>query len=553
MLKMNLRSEKGITSSFTIDTNSDRATTVKIPHHGALNIELIDSTTGHAPQMILTKRLGNNLLLVIGQGDLEYPDVILEDYYENDNAHLVGLGENGQYYEYVPTSGDVAEYPPALTEGKSGELVLGGEGYASADPLVADDNSFGWLPFLLLGGAAAAGGIAAAASGSGGGGGSDSSETKTVTLTLDPITDADQNGRPEFSGSSNAADSQVVILLPDGTQITAQTDSDGNWSVEAPTSQPNGTVTVTVTDGEGNSASLVEEYSDSVCPESAVINVNDHQQMAGNAEAGATVIITNGETGETVTVEVDENGEWSTQPNPVNEGDSDVNIVVVDPSGNTSLPTDASRQDTTAPDNITSGVVADSITLTDDVGETTGPINSGDVTDDARPTFAGEATADIDHVNIYDNGELAGTATVDENGKWSWTPEQDLADGSEHDLTVSAVDAAGNEGPQADGGWSFTVDTSTPAPEITVNTEEELSGTAEPGATIVVIDPTSGSESSAVADEDGHWSIQPNPLNPGDADVEVVVTDEAGNSNSIVIDGPGDSTAPDNITSGVVA
>ncbi|MCX0498902.1 Ig-like domain-containing protein, partial [Erwinia billingiae] len=121
--------------------------------------------------------------------------------------------------------------------------------------------------------------------------------------------------------------------------------------------------------------------------------------------------------------------------------------------------------DSTAPDNITSGVVIDSITLTDDVGPVTGEIADGGLTDDARPTFAGEATADIDHVNIYDNGELAGTATVDENGKWSWTPEQDLADG-EHDLTVSAVDAAGNEGPQtsgtADGGWGFTVDTVAP-------------------------------------------------------------------------------------------
>lgn len=88
---------------------------------------------------------------------------MLEDYYDNENVHLIGLGENGQFYEYVPTSGDVAEYPPALTEGQSGEQVLGGEGYASADPLTASDNNFGWLPFMLLGGAA--GGVAIGASG----------------------------------------------------------------------------------------------------------------------------------------------------------------------------------------------------------------------------------------------------------------------------------------------------------------------------------------------------------------------------------------------------
>ncbi|MCW0939490.1 Ig-like domain-containing protein, partial [Pantoea sp. RG18] len=98
----------------------------------------------------------------------------------------------------------------------------------------------------------------------------------------------------------------------------------------------------------------------------------------------------------------------------------------------------------------------------DDVGAITGEIASGSVTDDARPTLSGDATADIDHVNIYDNGELVGSAAVDADGKWSWTPEQDMADGTSHDLTVAAVDAAGNEGPQADGDWSFTVDTSVP-------------------------------------------------------------------------------------------
>ncbi|MBD8119590.1 hypothetical protein IFR07_22220, partial [Pantoea agglomerans] len=132
------------------------------------------------------------------------------------------------------------------------------------------------------------------------------------------------------------------------------------------------------------------------------------------------------------------------------------NSVVIDGPG-----------DSTPPDNQTSGLVIDSITLTDDVGAITGEIASGSVTDDARPTLSGDATADIDHVNIYDNGELVGSAAVDADGKWSWTPEQDMADGTSHDLTVAAVDAAGNEGPQADGDWSFTVDTSTAAPEIT--------------------------------------------------------------------------------------
>ncbi|MEH0888549.1 Ig-like domain-containing protein, partial [Enterobacter sp. UNJFSC 003] len=121
--------------------------------------------------------------------------------------------------------------------------------------------------------------------------------------------------------------------------------------------------------------------------------------------------------------------------------------------------------DTTAPDNITSGIVDGSLGLTDDVGPVTGPIADGGTTDDTRPTFAGQATDDIDHVNIYDNGNLIGSAPVDENGNWSYTPDTDLAEG-EHSLTVAAVDKAGQEGPQVsgtdDGSWDFTVDTTAP-------------------------------------------------------------------------------------------
>ncbi|MDF9912476.1 UNVERIFIED_ORG: hypothetical protein OKW14_004501 [Pantoea brenneri] len=498
--------------------------------------------------MVVTRRVGNNLQLFFSQDDSQHPDIVLEDYYDNENVHLIGLGENGQFYEYVPTSGDVAEYPPALTEGHSGEQVLGGEGYASADPLTASDNNFGWLPFMLLGGAA--GGVAIGASGRGSSG--HDSSAKSVSVTLDPVADSDNDGRPEFSGTSNSPDSQVVIQLPDGTQITTQTDSEGNWYVEAPTSQPNGTVTVTVTDSAGNSGSLTEEFTDTSSPEAAVINSNDDEQISGKAEPGSTVVISDGSTGETTTVVVDENGDWSIQPNPVHEGDTDVTIVVVDPAGNVSPPSNGSRPDITPPDNINSGIVSDSVTLTDDVGAITGEIASGSVTDDARPTLSGDATADIDHVNIYDNGELVGSAAVEADGKWSWTPEQDMADGTSHDLTVAAVDAAGNEGPQADGDWSFTVDTSTAAPEITNNTEDELAGNAEPGAVIVITDPVSDSVTSTVADADGHWSIQPNPAGVDAKDVVVEATDEAGNSNSVVIDGPGDSTPPDNQTSGLV-
>ncbi|WP_163641621.1 Ig-like domain-containing protein [Pantoea agglomerans] len=494
--------------------------------------------------MVVTKRVGNNLQLFFSQDDSQHPDIVLEDYYDNENVHLIGLGENGQFYEYVPTSGDVAEYPPALTEGQSGEKVLGGEGYASADPLTASDNNFGWLPFMLLGGAA--GGVAIGASGRGSSG--HDSSAKSVSVTLDPVADSDNDGRPEFSGTSNSPDSQVVIQLPDGTQITTQTDSEGNWYVEAPTSQPNGTVTVTVTDSAGNSGSLTEEFTDTSSPEAAVINSNDDEQISGKAEPGSTVVISDGSTGETTTVVVDENGDWSIQPNPVNEGDTDVTIVVVDPAGNVSPPSNGSRPDITPPDNINSGIVSDSVTLTDDVGAITGEIASGSVTDDARPTLSGDATADIDHVNIYDNGELVGSAAVDADGKWSWTPEQDMADGTSHDLTVAAVDAAGVSSAET-GAFNVVLDTVAPEAAVAALMDAQgevqgevasggvtddrapvLKGTAEAGATVTVyLDDSITPAGSTVADADGNWTLSLGTLTDRDYSWQVKVTDAAGN------------------------
>ncbi|WP_390933422.1 Ig-like domain-containing protein [Pantoea septica] len=119
--------------------------------------------------------------------------------------------------------------------------------------------------------------------------------------------------------------------MPDGTQTTAQTDSEGNWCAKAPTSQSNGTLIVTVTDGAGNSASLTDEYHDVAPPEAAVISINDSEQLAGKAEPGAKIILTDGSTGKTITVDVDENGNWNVHSNPVNEGNHDVSFTVVDP------------------------------------------------------------------------------------------------------------------------------------------------------------------------------------------------------------------------------
>jgi hypothetical protein len=77
----------------------------------------------------------------------------------------------------------------------------------------------------------------------------------------------------------------------------------------------------------------------------------------------------------------------------------------------------------------------------DDVAENTGPITSGQVTNDSTPTFSGTGEAGAT-LNVME-GNVIGTANIDANGVWTWTPASGLSNGT-HNLTFVAVDAAGN-------------------------------------------------------------------------------------------------------------
>ncbi|MFI3024821.1 Ig-like domain-containing protein, partial [Klebsiella aerogenes] len=65
----------------------------------------------------------------------------------------------------------------------------------------------------------------------------------------------------------------------------------------------------------------------------------------------------------------------------------------------------------------------DNLVVTDDVGSVTGPVEQGGVTDDTKPAFSGQNQTPGDIVIVVDNGTELGSAVVDENGKWSFTPE----------------------------------------------------------------------------------------------------------------------------------
>jgi len=259
-----------------------------------------------------------------------------------------------------------------------------------------------------------------------------------------------------------------------------------------------------------------------------------------------------GQPGDTVTVidngtpigdvVVDENGDWTFTPPPLDEGEHDFVIIVTDPEGNSSEPSVPFPVviDTTAP-------VAPGLTeATDDVGAVTGPISSGGVTDDTQPTLGGSGEPGT-VVTIIDNGSAIGDALVDEDGQWTFTPTDPLAEGT-HQLTATATNAAGNISP-ATGIYPITVDTTAPGivdsavltddvgsiqgpitdGSVTDDNLPTFTGTAEANATVIIYD--NGSKiGEATTDNAGNWSFTPStPLIDGPHSFVTEVIDAAGN------------------------
>ena len=80
--------------------------------------------------------------------------------------------------------------------------------------------------------------------------------------------------------------------------------------------------------------------------------------------------------------------------------------------------------------------------------------------DDTTPTLIGGGAEPGDTVTIIDNGVEIGTAMVGADGKWEFTPDPVLTDGS-HEIVVVITDPAGNESEPSDP-HTIIVDTTAP-------------------------------------------------------------------------------------------
>ncbi|WP_162940822.1 Ig-like domain-containing protein [Rahnella bruchi] len=433
-----------------------------------------------APENITLKREGNNLSIFL-KGEDE-PVVLIEDYYAFPNGKILGYAEDGQFYAYQLVDG--GNQAGQLMSGEAELAALGGDAIGANEDIFQAENLGGvaFLPWFL--GALGLGAATAAA----------------VSLS---------NNKKD---SGNATDKvpEPENKLPEKPMIKSVSDNVGAEQVPL----ANGSLTDDATptfSGTGQPGCLVTIY-------------------ANGKVIGST--------------QVDKDGNWAFTPAmPLTDGHHQIVVTQTDSHGNTSAqsPTFDFDVDTTAPAKPSIGAI------NDNQGSLTGPLHNGDATDDDTPTLSGRGNAG-DTVTIYDNGQVIGKVVVDKDGNWSFTPAPALKDG-DHKLSIDMTDPAGHRSEPSDV-ITITVDSVAPSkPSIGGVTDEQgnslqnggetddstptLSGKGEPGDTVTIYD---GDEKlgDVTIDDNGNWSFTPEPpLNDGEHNLSVDITDPAGNHSDL--------------------
>ncbi|HHA2314672.1 TPA: BapA/Bap/LapF family large adhesin [Enterobacter kobei] len=383
----------------------------------------------------------------------------------------------------------------------------------------------------------------------------------TGTLTSGNTTN---DARPTFNGTGDVGSTVHVIV--DGNEIgTAVVNAQGNWTFTPGSDLSDGphAITFNATDAAGNTGSTTAPFNltvDTGVPSAPVIstaadNVGSVQTplssgqstddttptLNGTATANATVTVY--ENGQPIgTALADGTGAWSFTPStPLSSGSHTWTATVTDAAGNVSpaSPGFTLVVDTTAPN---APVISQAI---DDVGSITGPITSGQTTDDTVPRLVGTSEP-FATVNIYEGTTLVGTGTADGTGNWSIVLNTTLATGA-HSFTAQATDVAGNTSVSS-ASFSLTIDTTPPALPVltsilddvgnaptpvtngglTNDAQPTLSGTAEAGSTVKIFD--NGVQIGSVTATGGAWSFTPSPaLGNGSHNLTFTATDAAGN------------------------
>ncbi len=417
----------------------------------------------------------------------------------------------------TPVTAEAPDFPDAPQVNASNGSVLSGTAEAGVTIVITDGNgnpigqtsadangSWSFTPGSQLPDGTVVNVVARDAAGN---------SSPATSITVDGVAPnapvVEPSNGSELSGTAEPGSS---VTLTDGNgnpigQVTA--DGSGNWTFTPSTPLPNGTVVnATATDPSGNASSPASVTVDAVAPATPVVNPSNGSTLSGTAEPGATVTLTDGSGNPIGQVTADGSGNWSFTPGTPLPNGTVVNATATDASGNTS---------------------AGSSVTVDSVAPATPVVNPSNGT-----TLSGTAEPGSSVTLTHGSGNPIGQVTADGSGNWSFTPSTPLADGTV--VNVTATDPAGNTSGQG----STTVDGVAPAtPTVNLSNGSSLSGTAEPGSTVILTDGNGNPIAEVTADGSGNWTYTPSTPIANGTVVNVVAQDAAGNSSpgaSVTVD-----------------
>lgn len=465
-------------------------------------------------------RSGNKLIITLKNGE----KIVIDHYFTDipDENQLVLSRGNSEYYEVnFDSKGQFQSYTDLVTPSSIESFPQLSTPQAAP---VAEESTFSKSTLLKLGlGVLAAEGIYLAAFDDNKSSNKSSSAPDIVAPSLKSATlntDGDT-----VTGAASEAGCIVYAVDTDGKVLgTATADASGNYSVklsEPLTDGNQGLIYVQDSAGNKSQPSLLQGSKDTIAPEAPVAQVSaDGTAVSGTAESGSTITITDAN-GNVLGTGVATNGTYVINLKTPLESGQVVKVTAKDKAGNVSEASEAELgKDTTPP---------------------TKPLVE---VNEEGTKLIGTAEANATVQILDSEGKVIATGTVDANGQFSIDLPTALTDKISNQVII--VDAAGNKSTAV----TIKAGTDTIAPEkaadLKINADgNEVTGTAEPNATVTIKDSSSKVIGSATADADGKFTVTLSTAVTDGKYCYITVADKSGNvSDSNSIQGNKDTIAP---------